>query len=158
MAEDIVGGALSHAGQGGQGAIVDGLFDALDGADAQFLGDQHGRLGADTGDGHEGQDAVGQLPYQLVVGPDPAGVQVFLGFFADGLADARNFLQVHLIPHRLFQGEGEVVDGAGGALVSPDFEDSVALHFQEGGHVLKEFRYFFVAYRHFSASWPAGRA
>ena len=105
MAQDVVRRSLAHARQSGHFALVDGLFDALNGADSQFLGNQHGALGADAGDGHQGQDAVGEFGQQSFVSVHPAGEEILLGLFANCLADAGDFLQVHCIPNGLFQGE-----------------------------------------------------
>ena len=144
VAQDVCHGALAHARQLFEPSVGRGLLQFGDGADAQLVhGGFHG-LGPHAGDFQHLQDVGRQLLSQAVIGGHVARRHVLLDLFTNGLADARDFLQVITGGSRGGQRPAELFDGVGGALVGANLEDGVALDLQHGGHVVEQLDDVFV--------------
>ena len=66
------------------------------------------------------------------MGENSAVLAILLNLVADSFPYARYLLEICLILHPLFQGEGELTYGTGSPLIGTNFEYGVPLHFQKG--------------------------
>ena len=135
--EYVLRGLLPKTRHSGQAALHYRLFQGLHRGYAHLLADAQGRLGPYAGHVHEGQNAVRKLPLQVLQvlqGPRAHHLPDLAG---NGLSDARNLPEVSLFFDHLGQLYGQMLDCAGGSLVSPYGERRVALQRQESGDLLE---------------------